>query len=223
MCKFECDMATFGGAIHVGMSSTLKMNETIFTGNSALVGGAISIVHEAEALITRCGFHENHSVRIGRFCGAGAISILTKSSLVVKGTNVTNNTAGHGGGGLAVQEGSRVVLENYRFLSNSAVVGGALYLIDVSYISTSGRVFFRNEASTDGGAVCLFNSDINSIFYNITCVANQDSSGGCIHVTSSTFILSNSDIKQNGVGSGVVIKSSRIQVCDTVIVLAVAL
>ena len=197
----------------------------MFTGNSTQMGGAVYGIQEVKALITRCGFHENRCIGKRMPQVGGAIAIGSKSSLFMKNTNVTNNTAGLMGGGIHV-EGSGVVLENCRFLSNKAMLGGGLSLAHLSYISTSGTVFFRNEASTLGGAVFLLSSDANYIFDNITCVANRGpSGGGCFFVNSSIFTSSNSDIKQNGAGSGkdLFIAASRMQVSDTLIVLTVVL
>ena len=239
-CKFEHNFASeLGGAILVYMSVKLKIQETNFTGNGAISGGALWVDWYVHCYVVRSVFNCNTVNGHG-----GAVFMMSKSSLHLENTHFTNNNATDGGaifidsisklltnmcsfwknfgnrygGAITLKGYSTAVIESCHFLLNYAVSGGAFNIDGPEHVSVHDTSLLRNVASVSGGAISISNGN-DIIINNITCIGNQGlNQGGCLVIDSVTLTLNNSDISKNFVnelGAGVIASHSRIQVCLT--------
>ena len=236
-CKFEHNFASgLGGAIIVGISVKLKIQETnFFTGNDAHFGGALYVVQSIGYVVLSV-FDSNSAKSLG-----GAVFMESKSSLQLENTTFTNNNATDGGaiyidsnsklqvnmcsfwknfgtrtgGAIRLKSYSTAVIKDCHFMSNHAVGGGAVSINDPEHFSMHSTSLLRNVASNTGGAVSISNGT-GIIINNITCIGNQGPyGGGCLEIASVTLTLNNSDISENFAnifGAGVSEANSRIQV-----------
>ena len=98
----------------------------------------------------------NLEVRNGRATFGGAIAAMA-STLIIDGTNFTDNTANEkNGGAIFVYGGSNVSFsgETVFFNNTSNYDGGALYVVNSSVSWGGVSSFSRNRATHSGGALC---------------------------------------------------------------------
>ena len=133
--EFYNNQATHGGAADIYMASLLIRSNTliIFSGNSAIMGGAIN-------------FHGNSN---------GIFEM--NSTVLLKENNALQN-----GGAFHIGNESNIEFKqsvNAEFIKNSAESGGAIFLIvsNISYENYSSVMFKNNIASQDGGAIYIAN------------------------------------------------------------------
>ncbi|MCP4545671.1 MAG: hypothetical protein GY835_04280 [bacterium] len=152
LCDFIQNGSDLGGAVSAESSSTLNVDNTTFSGNSAeSMGGAVYVQGQGE--FDACLFTDNQ--------------ILGTEGFAV-------------GGGLALPgAGSILVMRNCILTGNTAPMGGALFLGDLS--SSSARLdhlsFWNNQATTIGGAMVVFGEDLqtrNSIFWSDDALNNSE-------------------------------------------------
>ncbi len=156
-----------GGAIYSKIGSILLIEgEHVFSGNSALHGGAIAVDEGQVNFSGDFFFLENQAVY------GGAIFAIEGSYLVLRGKNTfVSNTAkssgygGYGGGIHAVR--TKIVLSGLlNFTKNSARYGGGL---SVAYYGRKHFIiafkasvhFYQNFAQKHGGAVLIEDAPIN--------------------------------------------------------------
>ena len=139
-----------GGAIH-NWRGTVTISDSVFSGNSAEVGGAIS--NGGELSISESSFSHNSADGLG-----GAIS--NGGELSISESSFSHNSAENGGAILNVRELSII---NSSFSHNSAEVGGVIS--NGGELSISESVFSDNSAEA-GGAILNMGelSIINSAF-----------------------------------------------------------
>ena len=149
-CFFEDNICQrFGGAITATGTTTLDIQETDFTRNSALEGGAIDVEQQSYLCMIDCTFEDNRAGRLG-----GVISAAFNATLEIKGTNFISNNAVQGAV-IDVQQVSILRMTDCIFEGNSAdQYGGAIfggYNITLDAQETN---FTRNRGS-QGGAICV--------------------------------------------------------------------
>jgi predicted outer membrane repeat protein len=112
-----------GGAIHI-KAGNLTINNCLFEGNSAHVGGAIYSSNQFnDIIINNCVFKNNFAQR-----DAGALFSLGNTD--IKNSIFQNNTAIDGDGGalfLGSYKVNTYTISNSQFLTNHANNGGAIY------------------------------------------------------------------------------------------------
>ena len=187
-CVFDKNIAEqLGGAISAAFNTTLEIQETNFTCNTAYDGGAIEVDQQSHLRMANCVFDDNTSDELG-----GAIT--TKGTTIeIQETNFTGNKA-EGGGAINVQNsylritdctfkvnrakriggaivGSfRTVVEISRSYvsNNSASQGGAINVQKQVNLSLSNCRLDYNFASDGGGAIIAWNSDLRITETNFT-------------------------------------------------------
>lgn len=140
--------ATFGGGVYLGSASVPSIEDCVFTGNVADVGGGI-YVHHSDPVVSRCVFSGNTATSWGggiacedyaypafRDCvvagneavsrGGGAWFYL-ESDASFERTSITGNAAGAGGGALH-GFGCSPSFARCTIAGNTAPVGGAVIL-----------------------------------------------------------------------------------------------
>lgn len=149
-------LAGEGGAIRCETSSP-RILECSFSGNSGEFGGALFCGLEAWPDIEYCAFSENIAQGYG-----GAIYTYGARVYVLE-CDFNGNTAGFNGGAISVKEGTIAKILNCRFRGNSSGEGGAIYIgtmledpsgEDPEYSTIGFSTFFDNTADR-GGAVFL--------------------------------------------------------------------
>ena len=182
-CVFDENISgRLGGAIAAAANTTLEIQETNFTHNRAMQGGAIDIdIPKTYLRVTDCKFENNH---VGHSGIGGAIYGGFGIILEIQGTSFTRNSAWQSGainiaalGYLsatdctfednratwiagAIYSGYQSVLEinGSYFSNNSAPEGGAINVQTESNLSLSYCEFKYNFASVDGGAVIVMSN-----------------------------------------------------------------
>lgn len=162
-CLFEDNSGVSGGAIYIGVFSTLyRSNVNIvdcnFTNNTASKDGGAIHSRWGVVEVSGCNFYNNTSPDKG-----GAISA-ARGTIKISNSNFANNTSPNGGA-LYLETSDSTVVKS-AFDSNSAsVYGGAVYSArDCIKISESS---FHDNSANCGGALFLEskkNYVLNSIF-----------------------------------------------------------
>ena len=132
--------ATVGGAIVNG--GALNIVDSVFSGNSALYGGAISSCPDATADISGSQFSGNSAKWGGAIWNNGEASI--------SGSQFSGNSANHLGGAI-VNRGEASISDSVFEGNSAADKGGAIY--NWGEASISGSQFSDNSARGDGGSI----------------------------------------------------------------------
>ena len=152
----------YGGAISVSGGASLTINNSVFTDNEAIKGGAIALIN-------------------------GTLNINGITATGNKATGYTDGTSkkgGHGGaiyvgtGAFTLNEGTEITANT--FTTNSALsAGGAIYCFDTETVFTiASATFTENEAKTNyGGALYIRGASITVDIGNIIANGNKADSG----------------------------------------------
>ncbi|CAI5525921.1 unnamed protein product, partial [Closterium sp. Naga37s-1] len=194
--SFTGNKASFeGGAVFATHSATVKLLSSQFGSNSALRGGAMVLDTDATLTSTSSSFLNNFASAVlmrgssqatlttALFSGnsapagtGGGIWAAAETSLTVRSSNLTNNTAITGGG--IFSEGSaQVTLDASRFEGNNAVTGAALAAAGSSKISAGNLTLVGNSASRAGGAAAFLDQS-NGLFKGAWMTGNKAVVGG---------------------------------------------
>lgn len=132
-----------GGGISVDNSSFVKMIDSHFLSNRAVLqGGGLYLKSGIELLSKACIFRNNSATAL-----ASSSSSLHSDS---------PNSIETGGGAIGVAGSCRINLENAYFFQNSANSGGAIYLDSNNYLTIKETHFQANIATNgQGGALCV--------------------------------------------------------------------
>lgn len=174
-----------GGAVSIGYSTELELYSlnvipTILTGNYATnrakLGGAVTIINELNVTLTSSIFTGN---------SATALSILD-SSVVFYKTSFINNT-GNLGGAISSQR-SLTWFDGYNlFQGNTALSGGAIYLLHGKASFDGVVVFTQNSAGGDGGALYIVGTAIH-LDEIVNFTFNTAHNGGAVCVKNEAVI-----------------------------------
>lgn len=176
--EFLDNKANVGAAIFANLGSTLKIDETNFTGNRAINasttgdGGAI-YVNNATVSIFNTNFKQNYANVTG-----GAIGAINSTQFEVFNTNFTNNEAYYGG---AVYSNLTLNMDKVLFESNTARGEGAAIFTSYGKLTVNDAIFDSNIASTRGGAISNAEGTLNLL--NSKFINNQAQNGGAIYNT----------------------------------------
>ena len=210
-CTFVDNHAEqLGGAIYGMSDAVLEIQETSFTRNSALQGGAIN-VQQVHLRVTDCTFVDNHVEQIG-----GAIVGGPDAVLQIQDTSFTRNSASQGGA-INVQMQVNISLTNCRldvnfasdhaaailamsnvtleiretsFTGNSASRAAGVLHVSQSRCHVVRSVFHSNTVKTVGGAVHV-QSQSSLKIENTKFTNNNSSTGGAIHIESTSILQAN--------------------------------
>ena len=169
--SFSGNSAVHGGAI-LSISGRLTISGGSFSGNSAATSGG-AIYSEVGATISESSFSDN-SADYG-----GAIYSSARASLSVNDSSFSGNSAANGGA-IYSSGGASLSISNSSFSGNSAQIGGAIYSRgDGASLSVSGSSFSGNSAGNRGGAIYILGG--TATLTHLTLMNNRaDESGGGI-------------------------------------------
>jgi predicted outer membrane repeat protein len=190
-CAFTDNSALArGGAAYLYGAWIVEIDDSSFTGNEAVYGGAV-YSSWCSPHITDSTFDENRAEQLG---GAIASDL---GSLTVASCELTENAAVHGGGLHAV--GGTLRMHGCEFSSNVAEQHGGGAFLNVSPGSTVSDCSFtaNNGGWRGGGAYCFCNS---SPSITRTTFAGNVSGylGAGVFLTNSTAWISGCDFIANG-------------------------
>ena len=182
-CLFDDNISEqLGGAIAATVNTTLEIQDTNFTHNIALQGGAIDIDRSPFLRVTDCQFENNHVEHLLTGLG-GAIYAGHGITVEIQGTSFTGNNVWQRGA-IEVDLLSYLWVTNCTFENNSAVsIAGAIYDGSKAVLEINGS-YFSNNSADEGGAMNIQMQSNLSLNY---CTFNYNSAtvdGGAILVMS---------------------------------------
>ena len=189
---FTNNSANYGGGICLVYNTSSIFNGiSIFTNNSAeSSGGAIYATENTVVSFNRTNNFTSNSADYG----GGAIT--SDSTICFNGnSNFLNNSVSNVGGAIFTLDDAVLSFSNgtYRFVSNSALKGGAIYTSDNNTLIINGTIYFTNNSGTNaplfladshGGGIYMGRKSTFSILPNKTVYweNNHASFGGGIYV-----------------------------------------
>lgn len=215
-CRFEGNTALgHGGAFYLTYTSNsdntkngavLTANGTVFQGNTALAGGAISARTACKADLTDVTLTENSATGLGKDAEGGGAVYVGFGELNLKNVTAEGNTsAGHGG--VVVAMGAPVNITGGSYKGNEALSGGVLTGSGNSPLTVKDASFIGNKATSEnkeydtsigGGAINLTSSNLtvtgstfdgnSSENYGGTIMTNK----GVISITGNTVVKNSS-------------------------------
>ena len=215
-CQFNENTATnHAGAVYVtytkpegateNINGTFNITDGIFSKNTALGGGAVSVRTGCEATFNGTTFTENSVTGYadkndGNGEGGGAIYV-GYGKLTLTNVTATNNTASDFGGAIDAVD-AEVIINGGTFSENTTVSGGAIYAITKSELTITNATFNNNSASY-GGAISLSssNADVEKCAFqnNSACLGGAiQNTKGILNFTDSSFSENQAKKDTNG-------------------------
>ena len=203
-CFVDCSAAYEGGGIFSYASNATLPGNNAFVSNSATTGGGIHARWSNVGIVSKSNtaFRFNTAV-----FGAGIFT--DNSTFEFSGvSNITNNHAGHTGGGMYAARSilNFLATSSVTIIANDAVRdGGGMYTRDGCVVKLHGFNSYENNSAEDtGGGISAFRSSF--IFSgNNTFAENKAVTGGGFYAFSSTVIfpgendfIANSAISRGG-------------------------
>ena len=195
-----------GGVIGGAYDIVLDIQDTNFTGNNAVEGGAINVQQQVNLSLTKCRLDHNFASD-----GPGAILVMINVTLEIRETNFTGNSASRIGGALWISQSNCHAVQSVFHSNTAETTGGAMYVGSNSSLQIQNTNFTNNNGS-DGGAIYI---GANSKLQTKMCVFWENfavQSGGAIKlndfstaVTESCCFLSNNAL--NGPGGALVVNN----------------
>ncbi len=169
-------------------SSTLTLNNVIFTVNSANLGSGMFNYYSSSTL-SNVAFVINYSSGDG----GGLMSLY--SDLSTSDLAFITNTAADEGGGLYIAGDGTFTLDGANFDGNTAAMGGGMTNLMGTNTALSNVTFQNNSATSGGGG--LYNDIGNSTLIDVTFTTNSASFGGGMYVSNSSPTLTSVTFEDN--------------------------
>ena len=147
---------------------------------------------------------------------AARIFNITKSSTLNNITFVNGKASGNGG---AISADADVVINNSKFINNTANNGGAIYISSQnSVISIKDSEFVNNSAIETAGALYIVNSNLNINNTNFT--SNEGSYSGAIYSLNINAVIDNSKFinnkAQNNMGGAIDFHNGKLNITNSI-------
>ena len=200
-CTFDGNSCQAAGGAVFASTSEVTHTDCLYTGNSAIGGGAIHD-YQSNTIYTNCVFEDNYNTASDRSGGAYIANYdtiatftecrFTRNSTPVAGGSIVMyiadvhaidcvfelNSADRGGAVYANGADTTIVLEGCSFDGNSATrFGGGLVVAIESAVEASGCAFTGNQAG-DGGA--LYFSTSSGTIESCVLEGNSADRGGAV-------------------------------------------
>ena len=166
---FSGNTASIGGGA-IQNSGSLTVNNSTFSGNTASIeGGAILNLALDGSAIT-------NSIFTGNISGNGA-GVENYGPLTVNNSTFSDNTASGEGGAILNDSSGASTVTNSTFGSNSANAGGGIYNLNLASLKIANSTFSNNTAGgASGGGIANF----GSLLYDSTIITNS-TGGDCVN------------------------------------------
>src|SRR5258708_2529493 len=204
-------VALFGG--FAGTETALaqrnwKTNATILDGSGA--GTVVTVTNTSSSATRLDGF----TIRNGKGTLGGGIYCGTHSTPVIANNTISQNTAGHAGGGIACDSSSPFITNNIILRNTSGFMGGGVYSIYGSPLLLNNRIAMNQTFSTSdiggqGGGVWADGSPViannfliaNGTYYVVQPPNDFGGPGGGIYCAGSPRVINNT-LLANVAGKG---------------------
>ena len=149
----ESHDARMGGALVV-TNSNLTISNSIFSGNSAQLGGAIFVELGSIITIDNSTFSDNGATNCtDDRCNGGALFIDNGCIVMAQNSTFKNNTSDFSGGAIALFRGTLEDTQNEFNFNRARNFGGSLFAHFSSRIDSGMSTFTSNEAGFSGGVM----------------------------------------------------------------------
>ena len=190
-----------GGAVYVGATGHLTVNDSTFTSNQAYVGGgAIAFDSGWDITIENTSFNNNTAL------AGGAISVENSSGTAVSirnslfSGNTSTDSYGSGGALRSVYDDTRapnMIIENNTFFANqSAGFGGAIST--GKGITLKNNTFSHNQANKSGASLHISGSVNTAVNVYNNIFANNTGGGECISIFANYNTHGNNNLVEDG-------------------------
>jgi hypothetical protein len=177
---FENNKSTAqGGVINIASTSTGRIENCVFKGNSGLQGGAIGIVTTTESTdtikISSCEFTGNSATVAGTSAfGSGALFMdNANSKVIIKNCTFAGNTTLRNGGAIGTNNGKLVVLNSVFRNNKAGNYGAAIHGNNAFECFIANSIFTNNEGN---GILRLIHATSLGVYvYNSTFANNSAS------------------------------------------------
>ena len=201
----ESVVARVGGALVV-THSTLALDNCLFEGNRAKIGGAIFSEFESNITISNSVFISNHAVdHNNKPCFGGALFFdgTGSASMVINNSTFHNNTSTQYGGMAVVFNATYLTISRgYAFKNTAAKYGGVVAVFQSDTLMFEVTKFSNNKANCDGGAVYLHKSSVTVRDCDFSYNEANRMGGAIASNTSSSITLISSQFTYNSAGTG---------------------
>ena len=141
---YKYNNATLGGVMFI-YKSTIDIDHTDFTKNSAEHSGGVLLTHTCRLMIRSTTFTRNVACKF-----YGGVIAAFNSTYIISNSNFASNSAGYGGAIAAT--GKSLNISNSNFTSNNASYGGAVATAE-DYLFICKSIFLKNNATSFGGVI----------------------------------------------------------------------
>ena len=174
------------------------MRDTLFSRNSAIYGGAISLFFDNRGFtIINCELRENTALSRG---GALDLQTFNSNTQIWNSLIIANTAAGDGGAMSCVSQNRDIFVYDTEFVNNSALgSGGSVFFLEGNAeLKLENSSWVSNYARANGGAVCLLdgNEDIfiaGGVFYG----NEADGQGGALFAAAINVVVNSSSFDSN--------------------------
>ena len=227
-CDFVDNRATLGG---VGMAqlqcNVIVIDSSVFNSVATHLGGAIYAITECLVYIKRCQFNGCKATSPEKYNDAsgGALAIARLSKLVMKDSEIHNNTAQFGGG-VAFTNQSYAYINNTQFSFNRALKGSGMDLSNQANVTVINCNFSENSGTVNSGAINLISESTLELKHTILRKNDGEFGGAiCTNFNAIAIIADSTFIGNRGFAGGIlfVFNSFRITLVNTLISESIAL
>ena len=167
-------------------------NLRFINGKDGSYGGGIG-GQNVNLVLTNCIVEDNE---VSGSYGGGIATRGTSSSLTLNNTIVRNNKSGVYGGGIGIMDGAQVTMIDSEISNNSAGYGGGIQLFGSSSLNATNTVFHGNKnndgvtTSYSGKAILAW--DTTNVTLTNVSVTGHDTGGAVVEVRAGTLTVKNS-------------------------------
>ena len=222
---FNANTATnHGGAIYLSYQtieevqhgSTLNMTSGLFSGNTAVAGGAISGRTNSDITLTGVSLTNNSTPGATSKSGGGGAIYVNTCKLTVTGVTLNGNSSGYYGGALRADSSATVYINGNSVISNNMGTTGAALYFSSSSLEAENVTIENNNAEQNTNGTVYFNGGAH-ILNNITATGNKANTGGVFDLNKATVTMSSIVAKDNEANLGGVIyaRMSTLEIADS--------
>ena len=145
-------MGTWGGAMSLGSFASAELNTTMFSGNIAGTGGAISAGYDNVLVLTDCRFDDQEADK------GGAIAMEDGGHFTDQGSVYQDNIASDSGGAIWIADGVEVLLDQLNLSATKRLVGWVVRFIwsEPSSVTFTDSTLTANVSDLASVEVCGF-------------------------------------------------------------------
>jgi hypothetical protein len=205
--NFTNNSARFiGGAVYLGNSSRLILQDSLIAGNAAHAGAGLGVLANASARLHRVEVSNNTAGEWGAGLNVGGTAIV-----VVKSSMFHNNTSANGGGALFINESASCLMSSVKiFLNFAARNGGGINADGSAHVKLIRSNVTGNQAGYGAGIFLTKESRLEGQQLLLKGNVATWAGGGAVSGSNSSLHLVASHIATNNAerGGGVAVRGN---------------